>query len=297
MTVPAQQRDLKPAVLTANGLGKHFRRHEVLRSISFRLGRGEILGVAGANGAGKTTLINIVCGLAVPSTGEVVLGGTLALLPERIGFIEHLSGLANLRLLSNLRAHRSRQELENLLSQVGLEPRRRAPVSRYSLGMRQRLGVAQVLIEGADVVVLDEPTNGLDAAGIRWMRHVLRCEAARGAGVLVTSHLLTELEVICDRVLIISEGRITNEWRPGKQTTAGAIRVLTPSPDMLREAGSRLGWQVEPTAEGWWIVVGDVDPVRMIAALFGEQVPLGGAWPLQSTIEDLMMPGSEAERL
>lgn len=193
-----------------------------LRFVDMDISFGEILGFIGPNGAGKTTLIKVMSGLVSPSEGEVqVLGETfgrdptipdgIGLVAENQSFIPYLSGLRNLKMLAGLRAVASDEDVAETLRLVGLDPNDSRPTRSYSLGMRQRLGLAQALMEKPRLLLLDEPTNGLDPAGIVEMRGLLRRLADEGVAIFLASHLLTEVEKICDRVLLVKDGRIVSE--------------------------------------------------------------------------------------
>src|SRR3954452_24049470 len=188
--------------------------------VSLTVRRGEVYGFLGPNGAGKTTTLRMVLGLIRPTSGSaVVLGepaGTTAAiarvgaLVEGPGFYPYLSGRDNLRVMARYRGIADRA-VDDVLDRVDLGARGRDRYSRYSLGMKQRLGVAAALLGEPDLLVLDEPTNGLDPAGMADMRALLVDVAAGGQTVLLSSHLLAEVQEICDRVGIISGGRLLAE--------------------------------------------------------------------------------------
>jgi ABC-2 type transport system ATP-binding protein len=280
-------------VLEVTGLTKSFGAKVALAEVDAALHAGEVVGLVGRNGAGKSTLISIAVGLARPSQGTVRVRGSIALLPERVAFVEHLSGLRNLRLLGRLRASPSVPFLQELLREVGLDPDLRTPVAKYSLGMRQRLGVAQALMERADVVVLDEPSNGLDPEGIRWLRDVVRGEAQRGAGVLISSHLLTELERSCDRVLVLDAGRIVNTWRPNDAdgVTSIAVRVAVEEP--LRQGCAAAHWSLRARADGGFEITADLPIGQVIRRLANSGVDFEQVASAGASIEDLLLGGQE----
>jgi len=198
---------------------------EVLHNINLTLDRGEVFGLIGPNGAGKTTLIRIMCGLVRPTRGSVkVLGTELtgkdARLPTGIGvvvenpsFIPDLTGRENLRLLASIRGIIGDSEIDATLRLVGLDPNNKIPAGKYSLGMRQRLGLAQAIMEKPKLLLLDEPTNGLDPKGIIELRNLIRHIAEQGTAVFLASHLLYEVEQVCDKIAIIQKGRILREMR------------------------------------------------------------------------------------
>ena len=202
-----------------------YAKRRVLDGVDLTIRPGEVLGLVGPNGAGKSTLIRILSAMARPTEGEgVVLGRSirssssktpfLGMMIERPTFIEALSGRSNLSLLFGIRGDSSSGVVAAALTKVGLDPEDRRPVRTYSLGMRQRLSLAQAIGENPSFLVLDEPTNGLDPSGIIAMRTIIRRLADEGMGVLLASHLLGEVEAVCDRVMLLKEGRVIRTLRP-----------------------------------------------------------------------------------
>ncbi|MFM8980876.1 MAG: ATP-binding cassette domain-containing protein [Planctomycetia bacterium] len=209
-------------VLEVRGLEKRYGRLLALAGIDLTVERGAVYGFLGPNGAGKTTLIRIVAGLVAPSAGLVRLHGLdlahdrlraargLRTLVEVPAFYPALSGRQNLALLARL-ARAEAQEVDRLLEAVGLSHARDRAVGGYSLGMRQRLGIAQALLGKPDLVVLDEPMNGLDPAAMREMRELVRRERERGVTFFLSSHQLHDVQLLCDRVGIVHRGRMVAE--------------------------------------------------------------------------------------
>lgn len=224
-------------LVDVRGVGKVYGSKTVLQDVSLSVRRGEVVGLVGPNGAGKTTLIRILTAMSRPTAGEgTVLGRDitatsgevpfLGLMPERPMFIENVSGRRNLELLFGIRDVAGPTRVTEALVRAGLDPADRKPVRTYSLGMRQRLSLAQAIGEDPSLVVLDEPTNGLDPGGIVQMRGLIRSLADDdGMGVLLTSHLLGEVEAVCDRVIVINEGRAQRVYSP-RDETAQATMVL-----------------------------------------------------------------------
>jgi ABC-2 type transport system ATP-binding protein len=206
------------AVVMIDGLTKRYGARTVVDDLSLQVFRGEVFGFLGPNGAGKTTTLRMLMGLVRPTSGSAsVLGeptGTSAArvgaLIEGPGFYPYLSGRDNLRVLAKYAGARSGR-IDVVLRTVDLADRADDRYSTYSLGMKQRLGVAAALLKDPEIVVLDEPTNGLDPAGITDMRNLLRQLAAEGHTVVLSSHLLGEVEQVCDRVAVISHGRLVAE--------------------------------------------------------------------------------------
>jgi ABC-2 type transport system ATP-binding protein len=185
--------------------------------ITFGARTGQIVGLIGSNGSGKTTTLRMITGLATVDAGTVAVdgkpvrygqlpAGTTAMIEEP-SFYGWVSGRDNLRLAAG--GHRDRLDrIDAVLREVGLAEAGDTLVKRYSQGMRQRLGLARVLLVDARLILLDEPTNGLDPAGIRWLRGLLRSLTGRGATIVVSSHLLHELEQVADTLVVVSDGRI-----------------------------------------------------------------------------------------
>jgi ABC-type multidrug transport system ATPase subunit len=207
-------------LVEVSGLTKRYGDIVAVDNVDLTVLPGEVYGFLGPNGAGKTTTLRILTGLIAPTSGTVrVLGGTpghpralarTGSMIESPAFYPYLSGLDNLRLLAEYAAV-PRPRVEEVLHLVELADRARDRFSTYSLGMKQRLGVAAALLKDPELVILDEPTNGLDPAGMREMRRLILQLGSEGRTVLLSSHLLGEVQQICDRVGIINEGRMIAE--------------------------------------------------------------------------------------
>lgn len=223
---------MEPFVRVKN-VSKAIRGKQIIQAINFDLIPGQITGFIGPNGAGKTTTIRIMTGLMKPTSGEVEIGGIsmqknfseairpVGVIVENPEMYSYLSGYKNLLHFARMHDKASKDELARIIDQVGLTDRIHEKVSTYSLGMRQRLGLAQALLHKPKFLILDEPTNGLDPAGIRELRVLLRKLAdEEGVAVLVSSHLLTEIELMCDRIIIIQRGQIveTRDIRASQQS-------------------------------------------------------------------------------
>jgi ABC-type multidrug transport system ATPase subunit len=208
------------ALVEVTGLTKRYGDTLAVDGVDLTVLPGEVYGFLGPNGAGKTTTLRILTGLIAPTSGTVrILGGSpgqgrvlarTGSMIESPAFYPYLSGLDNLRLLAEY-AGVPRPRIQQVLRLVDLADRARDRFSTYSLGMKQRLGVAAALLKDPELVILDEPTNGLDPAGMRDMRRLIRELGSEGRTVLLSSHLLGEVQQICDRVGIISEGRMVAE--------------------------------------------------------------------------------------
>jgi ABC-2 type transport system ATP-binding protein len=229
-----------PAVQTA-GLGKRFGARAALDSVDLEVPRGVAFGFLGANGAGKTTLIRLLLGLAQPTSGTLrVLGRTdLATALPRVGaiveeprFHPHLSGRENLRVHAAARPPEAAARIDGALARVGLSARADDRVKTYSLGMRQRLGVARCLLADPELLILDEPMNGLDPAGILEFRRLMRDLVAEGRTVLLSSHLLDEVEKTCDVAAIVDQGKVVAQGTIRELVRGGprAIDIACHSP-------------------------------------------------------------------
>jgi ABC-2 type transport system ATP-binding protein len=193
----------------------------IVDNLSFDIPKGEVFGFLGPNGAGKTTTIRMIVGLISRTRGEVFVNGIdtaknfreamahIGVIVENPEMYKYLTGYQNLKHFAKMSENVTNQRIDEVVKQVGLENRIHEKVKTYSLGMRQRLGLAQALLRNPSVLILDEPTNGLDPAGIRELRDYLRSLAkVEGIAVVVSSHLLSEMELMCDRVAVIQAGKL-----------------------------------------------------------------------------------------
>src|SRR5436190_4231003 len=207
-------------VVETSGLTKRFGERTAVANVDLRVPRGAAFGYLGPNGAGKTTLIRMLLGLTSATSGTMRLLGRpvrkeraealarVGAIVEEPRFHGHLTGRENLTVVAAAREREAHARIDGALSRVGLAERADDQVSRYSLGMRQRLGVARSLLADPELLILDEPTNGLDPAGIHEFRGMIRGLVAEGRTVLLSSHLLDEVEKICDAVAIVDYGRV-----------------------------------------------------------------------------------------
>ncbi|EFS0524649.1 ABC transporter ATP-binding protein [Listeria monocytogenes] len=207
--------------LQVTNLHKKIRKREIIKGISFEVMPGEVFGFLGPNGAGKTTTIRMIVGLIKPTSGTILIGGKdirknfteamrgLGSIVENPEFYSFLTGQENLAYFARMDSSIKKERIQEVTELVGLEKWINDRVSTYSLGMRQRLGIAQALLSNPKLLILDEPTNGLDPSGIHEMRDFIRALARNeGISVLVSSHLLSEIELLCDRVAIMTDGTI-----------------------------------------------------------------------------------------
>lgn len=190
---------------------KRFRDQVVLKNVSISFEKGKIHGIVGRNGSGKTVLFKCICGLMHPEEGVILVNGKrvgrdvdmpedIGAIIEAPGFLPNYSGYKNLRFLANIRRKIGKEEILNVLKTVGLDPESRKHVGKYSLGMRQRLGIAQAIMEDPEILILDEPMNGLDNAGVKDIRALLLELKAQGKTILLASHNHEDIAALCDTV-------------------------------------------------------------------------------------------------
>ena len=212
---------MSKTVLLCENLNKVIKKKQILDNVSFELNEGEILGFIGPNGAGKTTTIKLVLGLQSITSGTVKINGfdnqkdfvkaieKVGAIVENPDFYMYLSGRKNLELVANMYKNIDKKRIDEVVKIVGLENRINDKVSKYSLGMRQRLGIAQAILNKPNLLILDEPTNGLDPEGIKELREFLvKLAKEENMAIFISSHNLAELESFCTKVCIIKNGKV-----------------------------------------------------------------------------------------
>ena len=288
-------------MLVANELFKKFGGKPALADVSFHVQRGEIYGLLGHNGAGKSTSLGIILGMVMPDKGDVTIDGVSVLnhrskalqkvgaIFETPAFYDYLSGWENLKILMSYSGGFDENAARKVIDRVGLTKRVHSKVRSYSHGMRQRLALAQALLPEPEVLLLDEPTDGLDPEGIKWFREfILNLRDERGMTVLFNSHLLAEVELMCDRVAILREG---------KRVFEGSVKGLqddTPVFDV----------EMEPWGIACGIIVsmgGEIlsntrislkpgaDPAALVKTLVNAGVSIRAFSPVRRSLEDLYM--------
>ncbi len=298
---------VNPAVLSVKDVMKRINKKTIVEHISFEVQPGEVFGFLGPNGAGKTTTIRMLVGLIKPTAGEISIAGYdvqsnfcaamrhVGCIVENPELYSFLSGWENLKQFSRMLGDVSEERLVQLVRMVNLEERIHDKVKTYSLGMKQRLGIAQALLGKPKILILDEPTNGLDPAGIRELREFIRTLVKEeGISVFISSHLLSEVQMICDRVAIINHGKM--------------IKVATIQ-ELIEEAAERVEWQVQPLETALDLLsqsnfvhdLREMDdervqcrmPLEQIATLNRElvmdNVEVKSVRPITITLEDLFM--------
>ncbi|WP_459834555.1 ABC transporter ATP-binding protein [Clostridium carnis] len=210
---------MKNQVININSLNKKINDNVILDNINLDIERGLIYGIIGSNGSGKSMLFKSICGLIKPTNGEIFVldkkihNGELAedigVLIEKPGFLPQYSGFDNLKILSSINNKIDDKEIEKFISLVGLSSQDKRPIRKYSLGMKQRLGIAQALMEKPKILILDEPMNGLDEDGVSLIRNILLDLKKDKVTILISSHNKDDIEVLCDKVYKITAGKIS----------------------------------------------------------------------------------------
>jgi ABC-2 type transport system ATP-binding protein len=299
----APTRTAGTAVVTER-LTKRYGSRAAVDGLSLTVRRGEVFGFLGPNGAGKTTTLRMLVGLVRPTSGTAwVLGRTagesvagIGALIEGPGFYPYLSGRDNLRVLARYAGVPSRRIAE-VLATVDLVDRADDRYGTYSMGMKQRLGVAAALLKQPELVVLDEPTNGLDPAGITDMRALLRRLADDGCTVVLSSHLLAEVEQVCDRVAVVAQGRLVVESTVGDLVGLGRLVIeADPLPDAVAVTTALLGAERVSVVDGkLHVQAGTESAARINRALVLADVDVAGLRQEARTLEEvfLQMTGPE----
>lgn len=271
--------------IEVSGLTKHYRAVRAVDDLSFAVEPGRVTGFLGPNGSGKTTTLRMMLSLVTPTAGTALIGGQryadLADPTRQVGAVLEASsahsgrtGRNHLRIVCAAAGLPDRRA-DEALELVGLTPAARRKFKGYSLGMRQRLGIAQAMLGDPHVLILDEPANGLDPEGIRWMRSLLKGLADEGRTVLVSSHLLSEMQLLADDVVIIANGALVQHGPVSEiteQGSLGRVRVRTPDPDKLTAALTDEA-SVERTDDGALVVSGmDAAAVGSAALRAGVEV-------------------------
>jgi ABC-2 type transport system ATP-binding protein len=313
----------REVVLSVKNVKKSIKRKEIIKGISFEVYAGEIFGFLGPNGSGKTTTIRMLVDLIAPTEGSVTICGYdvhkqhnealqyVGCIVENPELYSYLSGWENLEHFARMLPGVGDKRIQEVVDIVGMDVRIRDKVRTYSLGMRQRLGIAQALLNSPKLLILDEPTNGLDPQGIKEMREFIQQLARTGLSLFVSSHLLSEIQQMCDRVAIISHGEVIK---------VGEVSAL------IDESASRVIWrttpldlaltllQAEPDVQILEVVEADLNdkelPVAsIITQLRPEDIPaltrklaeagvlLYGVETKSPTLEDLFLSLTEGERI
>ncbi|HET9187248.1 MAG TPA: ABC transporter ATP-binding protein [Acidothermaceae bacterium] len=304
----AQPAQFTSLAIKTVGLTRRFGNHVAVNGVDLEVPRGSVFGFLGPNGSGKTTTIRLLLGLMSPHAGSVeVLGGAIparaaevltgvGTLVEGPAFHPYLSGRDNLRRLDAFDAstdpQTSKRRVALALDRVGLTAAARKNYRRYSLGMKQRLGIAAALLRPRELLILDEPTNGLDPQGTREVRTLIRELAADGTTVLVSSHLLAEIEQVATHVGIMSAGRLLRQGSLADvlQNANTQLRVETTQPDDALRVLGNLGLEVSEQGPGYLLAgMRELTADRVNAALVNAGVPVHGLRVERPALEDFFV--------
>ena len=289
-------------VVELKNVTKTIRGKKIIDDLSFKVDEGEVFGFLGPNGAGKTTTIRMIVGLIGITSGEITICGKnvakdfenaiqhVGAIVENPELYKFLTGYQNLQQVARLIKGISKEKIDEIVELVGLKDRIHDKVKRYSLGMRQRLGIAQSLLHDPKILILDEPTNGLDPAGIREMRDYLRSLAReKGLAIIVSSHLLLEMEMMCDRIAIIQKGKLinvqdvrSNESADQQHTYVCHVNDRQTAKDILLENG----FQPTENGEGLELTLDKEQVPEVLKILVENQIRIYEMKMIQKSLED-----------
>jgi ABC-2 type transport system ATP-binding protein len=299
--------ETSPPAIVVEGLTKRYRHVTAVDDLSFTVRRGAVTGFLGPNGAGKTTALKAIVGIARPTAGRTLIDGALVestapdacklgVYIDSCGAHPGRSARAHLRSLAALAAL-SRERVAELLSIVGLEQAASRRVGTFSMGMRQRLGLASALLADPDILVLDEPLNGLDPQGIRWVRGLLRERAASGKTVLLSSHVLSEAALTVDDVVVIHKGRLIRQGsiEELERLGRGAVVVSSPTVERLAAVVRHAGARVELQPGGHQLLFDGRDAARGGEPAHDERVVLHELSTRGGSLEDVFFDLTEED--
>lgn len=305
---PEKSREI---ILRTAGLTKTFGRLTAVKDLDLELRRGEVFGFLGPNGSGKSTTVGMILGLIEPTSGSIeIFGRKLRVNPwaalRRIGavieepaFYPYLSGWDNLEALSRAIGGIPRSKIDEVLVRVNLRERAGDRYSQYSMGMKQRLGIASTLLRDPELIILDEPTNGLDPAGTKEVRDLIPQLAHESRTVLLCSHLLHEVEMVCDRVAIIKQGSMVANAPVRDLVTKGQkIQIKVDDPARAAAVLSALPWIKSVNSENGYLMVdaAEEDPARVNQALAEQKIYASELVPRNTSLESvfLQLTGGES---
>lgn len=287
-------------MLEIDHLEKNFHGSPALKGVSFRVERGQIYGLLGHNGAGKSTTLGIILGMVAPTQGEVRIDGVsvqqdraralrkVGAIFEAPSFYEYLSGWQNLKILMSYSGRFDEALAKEVVERVGLAQRIHSKVQTYSHGMRQRLALAQALLPEPEILLLDEPTDGLDPEGIKWFRDfILELRRERGMTVLFNSHLLAEVEQMCDRIAILQGGELVFEGPiQGLEDEHQRYHIESDTPEKVSALIAPHGGVMEADE---LLLPNSIDPAHVLRDIVQAGVMVRSFTPKHRSLEDLYM--------
>lgn len=289
--------------VSVRNLQKHFGPVRAVDGVSLDVRPGEVFGFLGPNGAGKTTTIGMLLGLIHPTSGSIeVLGEPVtpnhtaaldsvgALVGASAALVPYLSARQNLRLVARLHPHVTEERIDEVLKLVKLEDAADRRAGQFSTGMKQRLGLAMALVHRPALLILDEPTNGMDPTGMREVRNLLRSLAAEGVTVLLSSHLLHEVEQVCDRVAVLNRGHVIAQGEVDELLGGQvAVKVRVPDTQVAARVLATLPGVQEVTPNGAYVTVKGVESERVVEHLVAAGIIPGEVTTAQHDLEDIFI--------
>jgi ABC-2 type transport system ATP-binding protein len=300
-------------VLKIRSVSKKIRDRMIVQDISFDVEPGEVFGLLGPNGAGKTTIIRMITGLISMTEGDIWIGGAhirtqfeeairhVGAVVENPEFYKFMTGYQNLLHYARMVPGVDKARINEVVSLVKLNDVIHDPVKTYSLGMRQRLGVAQAILHKPALLILDEPTNGLDPAGIRELRDYLRRLAKKEkTAIVISSHLLSEMELMCDRVAILQNGRLVGVQKLGewvKENEEQTVRFEVDRADGIRDILKDLGWKTKwrRVSGGFEIALEREQIAELNLKLVKKGIKVYGIKTVEKTLEDKFLEVTEGD--
>lgn len=290
--------------LELDHVSKQFSNKTAVNDVSLKIKEGEVFGLLGPNGAGKTTTIRMIVGLIKPTSGKIRLLGNdihknftqairgVGAIVENPDFYSHLSGYQNLKILAKMTRWVHADAVNEAITFVGLTDSIHKRVSTYSLGMRQRLGLAQALLHRPKLLILDEPTNGLDPVGIRELREFIRkLSKEKGVSVFISSHQLSEVQEICENVGIMKQGRLI--YRKSIESLVSEsirqYRIRVSDVKYALKIAKEAGWAINEVTDSSFVVAGDEDSAKLTAKLAAAEVGISSIEPIISNLENVFM--------
>ena len=300
--------DNKEVALSIKNITKIYGKKTAADHVSFDIHRGEIFGFLGPNGAGKTTVIKSILGFIFPDEGEVVINGyntkthyekamaSVGGIVENPEMYTNLSARQNIEMYARLHGNIPKSRIDEVISDVGLSARSKEAIKKYSLGMKQRIGLAQAMVHKPNLLILDEPTNGLDPTGIHQLRDILKKYAHEdGAAVMVSSHILSEMQLLCDRVGIINNGKLisvctmeelSHQMNP---TTQYSIKVSDTSKATELLKGNESVAKVETNDNMITAEISEDNIASVVRLLVTGGVDISEVRKIESSLEDIFL--------
>ncbi len=300
---------MKEDILKVDQVNKRIKGRHIIKDVTIRIKKGEVLGFLGPNGAGKSTTLRMIVGLSKPDDGRITIDGhdiqrdyvkamaQVGCMIEGPDMYNNMTGLQNLEMLNLMGSRAPRSEVDRLVALVGLENRIGDKLKEYSMGMKQRLGLAAALLHSPKLLVLDEPTNGLDPQGIYEFRQIVEELAASGVAVLISSHLISEVQLMCDQVAIINQGEIIRYGPVEDLVDAGEVVWKTSDNGQMLNLLNRLNIEARIDHEGVVARVAEGQVASINRRLVSETIDLYEVIRTEKTLEELFLEMTENQKI